>query len=180
METAKGMKLTLKQELFCQYLVGGMKQREAYKKAFAPPRMKDKGISEHASVMANSPKIVARINELKNELKAENATTVNKVLEQLTKIAFSDITNFTSFGKNEITTKDGRVLNVNYVDFKESKDVDGTIIQEVKQGKDGSSLKLSDRLKALELIGKHLGMFTENVNLSGLIAVNIVDDISNG
>ena len=35
----------------------------------------------------------------------------------------------------------------------------------------------TDKLKAFELLGKHLKLFTENVNLSGTVAVKIVDDI---
>ncbi len=32
-------------------------------------------------------------------------------------------------------------------------------------------VKLADKLKALELLGKHLGMFTDNVKLSGSVEV---------
>ena len=39
---------------------------------------------------------------------------------------------------------------VNTVRFRESAEVDGTLITEVKQGKDGASIKLADRMKALD------------------------------
>ena len=35
-------------------------------------------------------------------------------------------------------------------------------------------------VKALELLGKHFGMFTDNVRLSGDVGVQIVDDIPAG
>ena len=38
-------------------------------------------------------------------------------------------------------------------------------------------VKLNDKMKALELLGKHLGMFTDKVNLEGDIGVTIVDDV---
>ena len=38
-------------------------------------------------------------------------------------------------------------------------------------------IRLADKLKALELIGKHLGMFTDKVELNAVEAVQIVDDI---
>lgn len=50
---------------------------------------------------------------------------------------------------------------VNSVRFRESDMVDGTIITEVKQGKDGASIKLADRMKALEWIANHMDMATE-------------------
>ena len=45
--------------------------------------------------------------------------------------------------------------------FRESTDVDGTIIAEVKQGRDGATIKLADRMKALEWLTQHMNMATE-------------------
>ena len=50
---------------------------------------------------------------------------------------------------------------VNTVRFRESTDVDGTIIAEVKQGRDGATIKLADRMKALEWLTQHMNMATE-------------------
>ena len=50
---------------------------------------------------------------------------------------------------------------VNVVRFKDSSEVDGTLIAEVKQGKDGASIKLPDRMKALEWLTEHMYMATE-------------------
>ena len=50
---------------------------------------------------------------------------------------------------------------VNTVRFKESAEVDGTIISEIKQGKDGASVKLSDRMKALQWLTDHMDLATE-------------------
>lgn len=45
----------------------------------------------------------------------------------------------------------------NYIDFKNSSDIDGTLISEVKQSKDGGvSLKLQDKMKALQWLGEHV------------------------
>ena len=50
---------------------------------------------------------------------------------------------------------------VNTVRFKDSTEVDGTILSEVKQGKDGASIKLPDRMKALQWLSDHMNMATE-------------------
>ena len=50
---------------------------------------------------------------------------------------------------------------INTVRFKESVYVDGTILSEVKKGKDGASIKLSDRMKALDWLSKHMNLATE-------------------
>ena len=41
----------------------------------------------------------------------------------------------------------------------------------------GIEVKTNDKLKALELMGKYLGMFKDNVNIMGAVPVQIVDDI---
>lgn len=50
---------------------------------------------------------------------------------------------------------------VNTVHFRESDNVDGTIIAEIKNGKNGASIKLADRMKALEWLARHMDMATE-------------------
>lgn len=50
---------------------------------------------------------------------------------------------------------------VNTVRFKDSSEVDGTILSEVKQGKDGASIKLSDRMKALQWLSDNMKLGTE-------------------
>ena len=49
---------------------------------------------------------------------------------------------------------------VNVVKFKDSAEVDGTLIGEVKQGKDGASIKLPDRMKALQWLADHMDFAT--------------------
>jgi phage terminase small subunit len=39
--------------------------------------------------------------------------------------------------------------------------MDGTILTEVKQGKDGASIKLADRMKALEWLAEHMDLATD-------------------
>src|SRR5690606_19623811 len=71
-----------------------------------------------------------------------------------------------TFGKKEIEVVNelGEVekREVNYVDFKESAEVDGTIVTEVKQGRDGVSVKLADKMKALEMLSKYFDLLSEN------------------
>ena len=50
---------------------------------------------------------------------------------------------------------------VNVIRFRESSVVDGTIISEIKQGRDGASIKLADRMKALQWLSDHMDLATE-------------------
>lgn len=58
------MKLTPKQEKFCQGIVKGLNQSDAYRAAFNAKRMKAKTIHENASRLMADRKIKARIDEL--------------------------------------------------------------------------------------------------------------------
>ena len=91
-------------------------------------------------------------------------------------IAFADITDFLTFGQKEVPVMGAfgpiRVEDpdtgekvevkkiVNVVQFRESHEVDGTLISEVRQGKDGASIKLADRMKALDWLSEHMDMAT--------------------
>ena len=67
------------------------------------------------------------------------------------RIAFADIGNYMSFGQKEIEDPEtGIEYMISTVDLKESTNTDTQIIQEVKRGKDGVSIKLADRQKAID------------------------------
>ena len=42
----------------------------------------------------------------------------------------------------------------------------------IKEGANGIEIKLNDKEKALELLGRHLGMWNDKINVSGNINTN--------
>lgn len=99
--------------------------------------------------------------------------TPQRVLLEYLKIAFSDVTAFLIFGQREVhamgafgplVDQEGKPImkTVNFVDFKNSTEIDGTLIHEVRQGKDGVSIKLYDRLKALEKVEKYIDLLPDH------------------
>ena len=48
----------------------------------------------------------------------------------------------------------------NYVYFKNSGEVDGSLITEVSQGKDGVKVKLADKMKALQWLGDRMDLLS--------------------
>lgn len=59
------MALTPKQEAFCQAIVSGMSQADAYRTAYAASKMTNKQIWEEASKLMASPKVSQRTQELR-------------------------------------------------------------------------------------------------------------------
>lgn len=115
--------------------------------------------------------IRTEITRLKEIRSAALLASVDDVVEKYMHIAFADITDFLEFGRAWVPvmgpfgpiqipvpgsdTKVALTKEINEVRFKESSDVDGTLLSEVKQGKDGASVKLADRMKALEWLGNY-------------------------
>lgn len=167
-------KLTIKQEKFCQGLFSGLTQREAYKQAFSAENMKDKTIDERSCVLANLDKIKTRLTFLRDELKDRNMVTVERVMAEYAKIAFADIKDFLSYGTvkykedNDPTTGEPIYDYKQMVEVKPSDEIDGTLVNEVSIGKDGTfKFKLHDKKGALDMIGKHLGMFIDKSEVTG-------------
>jgi len=182
-------KLTPKQEKYVQGLFAGLSQREAYKQAYNASRMKDETIDKKACELAKRGKIRGRLTELQDELKERNMVTVEKVLTELAKVGFANGSDFARVVEKEhieeIKDEDGNVTGEKIIKYKtveviptEQLDKDKlAAIAGVKATRDGIEVKTNDKLKALELMGKYLGMFKDNVNIMGAVPVQIVDDI---
>lgn len=57
--------LTAKQEAFCQAIVSGMSQADAYRTAYSAGRMKAETVYSKASILMADGKVRARINEIR-------------------------------------------------------------------------------------------------------------------
>ncbi len=161
--------LTDKQRLFCIYYSKSFNATQSYKKAY--------GVSyaaanvEGCKLLAN-PSVREEVMRLKEERYSKAFLSEADIFQKYMDIAFSDITDYLTFGQEEVPVmgafgpvvdkETGEALTkiVNTVKFRESSDVDGTIISEVKQGKDGASIKLADRMKALNWLTDHMDMAT--------------------
>jgi len=169
--------LTIKQEKFCQGLFTGLTQREAYKQAYNCEKMTNKSIDENACKLASDTKIASRLTFLVNELKGRNMVTVERVIAEYAKIAFADIKDFLSYGTvktRETMDKDGDPVfeYIQMVEARPSDEIDGTLVNEVSIGKDGTfKFKLHDKKGALDMIGKHLGMFTDKLEVNGSMVI---------
>lgn len=171
--------LTDKQEKFVQELLRGKSQREAYKSAYNAKRMKDEAIDVNASKLLADTKVSLRYNSLCDRLakEAEDECIVSAkdVLRELTKVAFANTTDYVNVIDKEYNDN-GVIKQYKAVDI-ESTDMlpldKKVAIASIKQGANGIEMKLHDKVKALELIGKHLRMFDDKVELGGDMNLNI-------
>ena len=166
--------LTDKQRLFCVHYIRSFNATKAYQKAYGCSY--ETAMVEGSSHLRN-PKIKSEILKLKQERLNREFLSESDIFQKYMDIAFADITDYMTFGTEEVPvmamygpvkikdpeTGEEKQLTkiVNTVRFKDSSEVDGTILSEVKQGKDGASIKLSDRMQALQWLSDHMNMATE-------------------
>jgi phage terminase small subunit len=63
--------LTPKQEKFCQCIIKGMNQTDAYREAYNTKNAKDETLWSNASRLMNDSKVAARLEELKKGIEKE-------------------------------------------------------------------------------------------------------------
>lgn len=166
--------LTDKQRFFCLLYIKCFNAIKAYQKAYGcgyeTAAVNGYRLLENASVKDEIRRL-KRI-RLNREMLSEE-----DIFQKYMDIAFADITDYVEFGQQEepvmamygpVRVKDEEtgekvtlMQTVNSVRFRDSAEVDGTIIAEVKQGRNGASIKLADRMKALQWLSDHMDLATE-------------------
>lgn len=151
-----------KQRLFCLYYVKCFNATKAYMKAY---QCSYEIALSVAYRMLENVGVRKQIEELKKTRLNREMLDVNDVFQKYMDIAFADITDYADFGTESFTYTDKQgeeqEAQASYVRLKSSNMVDGTIISEVKMGKDGASVKLNDRMKALQWLTDHMELATE-------------------
>lgn len=161
------MKLTPKQELFVnEYLIDfnatAAAERAGYNK---------KSAYSQGQRLLKNVEIQSTMQQRMNERSKRTEITQDMVLKELAHIAFDDIKNYLNF----YTDTEGNVRTI----VKDSTTIDTRAIQEVSQGKDGQfKFKMYCKDNALLQVGKHLGMFKEQIEHSGETTVNNKIDLT--
>ena len=149
--------LTDQQQLFCLYQSRMFNYTKAYMKAY--PGCTFASAAVLGSRLMKNPVIRKEIEQLKQNHMNREMLKQEDIFQKYMDIAFADMNDYISFGQEEIDTDYGP-KKVNSVRLKESKDIDGTLITEVKQGRDGVSVKLADRMKAIDWLADHMDIAT--------------------
>lgn len=170
-ETLQNDDLTPEQQMFCIYYSKTFNAAQSYQKAYG---------CTYESALRAGPRLLGNvvvkeeIERLKEIKRQQIIATEEDFVEIQMRIAFADIGDYLSFGREKVDvmgafgpvkdSETGETLKkeVNSVKLNESYKVDTQIIQEVKQGKDGVSLKLADKQKAYDWLTKYFLMHPED------------------
>lgn len=159
-----------KQRLFCIYYTRYWNATKAYQKAYE---------SNYETSMVNGSRLLrkakvrAEIERIREEQASELMIGTREILQKYIDIAFADITDFVEFGlkpKIDVVDFDGdgkpiygeTEYSSNYFNLRNSSEIDGSILTEVKEGKEGITVKLADKMKALDFLSKNFNMLSNN------------------
>lgn len=149
-------KLTDKQERFCQLYIETMDASEAYRGAYDAKRMKPNTVNRKASELKKQPNIEARIKELQGEHRQRHDVNVDYVVA----VVVETIDRCRQV--EPVLDKKGEQVYV--------EDANGQQVPAFK-------FDAGNVLRGAELLGKHLGMFTEKIEHSGAVAIESISDL---
>ena len=160
-------RLTAKQKRFCdEYLIDLNATQAAIRAGYKKSEYTD----TNANKLLENTRIAEEIEKAMAERSKRTGISQDRVIQELAKIAFVN-------ASDVIDPKDASVRA-------DATKEDLACIQSVKvktmDGDKGSSIereiRLNDKMKALELLGKHLGMFKDKVELDTDMELNIKID----
>lgn len=173
-------KLTPKMEAFCLAYVETGNATEAYRRAYDAGQMQQTTIKVKACELLKHPAVAARVEELHGRAMERHDITVDRVLQEMAKVAFANMLDYMTI------QPDGTA----YVDFsrlsREQAAAIGEIVTEEYtegRGEDARAVKrvkfkLLDKLSGLDKLGKHLGMFTDKHEHTGKDGAPLIPEVT--
>jgi phage terminase small subunit len=144
------IKLTIKQENFCNKYIECGNASESYRFAYNCLNMSDESVNVKASELLKSGKITLRVKKLQEELKNKSDITKERILEELSGILDAKITDYITFENGMIKFKN----------FSELTERQIKAIDSLKPVRNGIELKLHGKLWTIERICRMLGFDT--------------------
>ena len=169
--------MTPAQKRFADEYLIDLNATRAYKVAY-PNCKKDETASAAGSRMLGNVKVKQYIESKQKELEEKSGVTQQRIIEELAGIAFSNGTDFAQIVekeyKQDIFDKEGNYKGTETRKYKTLEltetnkltDAQKSAIAGIKETANGLEIKTNDKVKALELLGKHLGMFREKIEIS--------------
>ena len=160
------MALTPKQKIFADEYLIDLNATRAYRVAY-PNVKKDEVAKAAGSRLLTNVNVTAYVQKRMDERAQRKEVTQDKVLQELAKLGFFDI--------RKLFDDNGKPLDISMIDDDTAACIAGMDVLDAYEGAGEDkefigyikTYKLSDKLKALELLGRHLGMFKDKVELSG-------------
>ena len=166
--------MTNKQKAFVDEYLIDLNATRAYKAVYKNVKSDDAARASSSKLLTNA-NIKVYVEKRMKDREKRTEITQGKVLNELAQIAFANGSDFAKVVEKPVLKEDGSVLldpvteDPIYYKTVEMKLTDELpeekkkAIAGIKMGKNGIEVATCDKVRALELLGKHLGMWTERV-----------------
>lgn len=146
--------LTKKQEMFAVAVAKGSNASDAYRNAYDAKGMSLAAINVAASKLKANAKVALRIAALKAPALRKAELSVERTLEEIAGLSYSDI--------GQMLESNGRLIPLAEMDPKVRRAISSIEFVTDKDGATTTKLKLWDKNSGLEKAMKHLGLFEKD------------------
>ena len=147
---------TREERFVAEYMIDGIGTQAAIRAGYSP-----KSASVTASRLLSNAKVRARIDKALAAQSRRTGITADRVLKELAKCAFADITDVanaaTATLKDDAQRDDTAAIKS--IKVKTIPSDDGDIVER--------EIEMMDKTKSLELLGKHFNLFQDRVKVTG-------------
>ena len=150
--------MTKKQKIFADEYLIDLNATRAYRVAY-PSVKKDETAAAAAARMLRNVKVQEYISERMQERQQRTEVTQDMVVKELASIAFARATDYVEIRSDGVC---GTVVIKPTTDLS---DQQISAIAGIKEGANGIEIKLNDKEKALELLGRHLGIWNDKLDI---------------
>ena len=161
--------LTERQKRFCEEYVIDLNGTQAAIRA----GYSESGASVEGTRLLANANVKSLIDKLKAEKTSANKTTAQRVIDELSSIAFSDM--------KDLMSVDNAIMDLRQMDEGVSRTISSLEVDEMRvEGMtigQTKKVKLWDKMRALDMLGKHFGIFEkDNSQKNKDIVINIDKD----
>lgn len=172
------MALTKKQKIFVdEYLIDLNATQAAIRAGYSEKTANRIG-AENLSKLVIQREIQKRMNDRETRTKI----TQDMVVKELAAIAFSNGADYGKIISKDAVDTNGNPIEYFDIELKETDeltDEQKKAISAIKHTKYGIAVETCDKVRALELLGRHLGMFKDKVEVNGSLSAETskLDDL---
>lgn len=168
--------MTDAQKRFCDEYLIDLNATRAYKVAY-PNCKKDETANAAASRMLRNVKVQEYISEKQKKIEKRTEITQDMVIKELAAIAFSKASDYAKLkkmkrnvpvfdGEDIVDYKEEEYTGIEFTPTDELTEEQKKALSGIKEGKFGIQVDSCDKVRALELLGRHLGIFNDKIDVN--------------
>lgn len=171
--------LTNKQKAFVDEYLIDLNATRAYLKIYSTVKSEETARTNASRLLTNA-NVKEYLDRRMKDREKRTEITQDKVLSELAQIAFANGTDFAKVVERPMIVNNSYVMDpdtgqlktyttVELIPTDKLPDDKKKAISSIKEGKFGIEVASCDKVRALELLGRHLGMFKDKIEVSGNI-----------